>query len=347
MGRGGWLIRHLRANFPAVNTPAAPFPSVSVIIPTYNRPKQIINTLASLAAQTIGPDQFEVIVVDDGSNESYAEVIGRSYGYSLRFIQQKNAGEAVARNTGARHARGRLLAFLDDDILVEPGYLQAMYDEHLKYPLALLIAELHLLLPEKATPFQQWMAEGERNRRFGEVEFTEVLAGVLAVPAEVFLALRGMQPVPDTERGRWIDIDYSYRAYLAGIPLRRCAGAVAYHDDYASADLATACRRMFRVSHWAPGLFQVHPGLRPHLAMFQDKLPVSWDNDPPRMLLAKLARPVASSRPVVWALNVSARLLENHFPSKRLLGPLYRWIISAHVFRGFRHGLKDYRDLPR
>ena len=81
----------------------------SVIVPTHNRPQQLCNCLAALARQDFPRDQFEVIVVDDGS-EPPAKV-----GPGVTLLRQPNAGPATARNTGAAHDRGTYLAFTDDD----------------------------------------------------------------------------------------------------------------------------------------------------------------------------------------------------------------------------------------
>lgn len=87
-------------------------PSVSVIIPAYNSADTIKRALDSVFEQTYA--DYEVIVVDDGSRDDLAAAVA-PYGQRLRLIRQANAGASAARNTGARNARGRYLAFLDAD----------------------------------------------------------------------------------------------------------------------------------------------------------------------------------------------------------------------------------------
>ncbi|MCS3665220.1 glycosyltransferase family 2 protein [Salinibacter ruber] len=84
----------------------------SVIIPVYNRERLIEEALDSVFAQTF--DDFEVIVVDDGSTDRTAEVV-RAYSGSVQLIHQENAGPGVARNTGIEAASGDYVAFLDSD----------------------------------------------------------------------------------------------------------------------------------------------------------------------------------------------------------------------------------------
>lgn len=89
-------------------------PMFSVIIPVYNREKQIGRCLESVLGQTF--KNFEIIVVDDGSRDQTKMVV-RSFGEQVCLIEQQNQGPAVARNTGLRAARGEYAAFLDSDDL--------------------------------------------------------------------------------------------------------------------------------------------------------------------------------------------------------------------------------------
>ena len=88
-------------------------PTVSVIIPLYNKGKYISRALESVFNQTY--TDYEVIVVDDGSTDDGCEVVRRFSDKRLRLIQQTNKGPGAARNTGLRESCGKLLAFLDAD----------------------------------------------------------------------------------------------------------------------------------------------------------------------------------------------------------------------------------------
>jgi glycosyltransferase involved in cell wall biosynthesis len=92
-------------------------PRVSVIIPTYNRPKLLQEAIESALAQTY--PNVEIIVVDDGSTDNTAEIAAQ-YGGKVTYIKQANQDVAAARNTGGRAASGEYLTFLDDDDLIMP-----------------------------------------------------------------------------------------------------------------------------------------------------------------------------------------------------------------------------------
>ncbi len=99
----------------------------SIIIPTYNRPAQLANCLNSLSALDYPANRFEVIVVDDGSNNPPNEVMSTfGHQFQLSILTQQNAGPAAARNSGVAHARGPFLAFTDDDCAVTPKWLKAL-----------------------------------------------------------------------------------------------------------------------------------------------------------------------------------------------------------------------------
>ena len=89
-------------------------PLVSVVIPTYNRAERLKRALESVFNQTF--TDFEIIVVDDGSQDNTEEVIKNMQNPRIRFIKHpRNLGVSAARNTGIKAATGKFIAFLDSD----------------------------------------------------------------------------------------------------------------------------------------------------------------------------------------------------------------------------------------
>jgi glycosyltransferase involved in cell wall biosynthesis len=99
-------------------------PYYSVVIPVYNRALELRTALLSVLAQT--EQDFEIIVVDDGSADDPEGTIDAIGDPRISLIRQENRGGAAARNMGIDAARGRLVAFLDSDDSFLPGHLAAM-----------------------------------------------------------------------------------------------------------------------------------------------------------------------------------------------------------------------------
>ncbi len=104
---------------------------ISVVIPTRNRPQAVESCLDALAAQTLPPGSFEVIVVDDGSKPPLSLDCSRwATKFDLKLVSQHNTGPAGARNRGVAEARGEFLAFTDDDCRPRSDWLSALRSIH-------------------------------------------------------------------------------------------------------------------------------------------------------------------------------------------------------------------------
>ena len=99
-------------------------PYFSVIVPTYNRLARLRRVIAALERQTVSCQDFEVIVVSDGSTDGTADYLALPF-VPLRLtpVLQANQGVAAARNAGVRKAEGEVVVFLDDDVVPAPEWL--------------------------------------------------------------------------------------------------------------------------------------------------------------------------------------------------------------------------------
>ncbi|MGH8318302.1 MAG: glycosyltransferase family 2 protein [Steroidobacteraceae bacterium] len=160
-------------------------PLVSVIIPAYDAAAYIQETLRSVFSQTY--DNYEVIVVNDGSNDT-AELhcVLTPYLDRIVYVQQRNAGPSAARNTGIRHARGDYLAFLDSDDRWLPDSLasQVAFAFSNEPPYDLVYGDMLLVADPLANPH----GKGREIRYFdkcpsvGEVNFASLLMEQCQVP---------------------------------------------------------------------------------------------------------------------------------------------------------------------
>ncbi|HVW39576.1 MAG TPA: glycosyltransferase family A protein [Pirellulales bacterium] len=106
-------------------SPNGPAPTVSIILPTYNRERFLPAAFAAIRSQAF--TDWELIVVDDGSTDDSRSVsaeLARDFSFRFRYAHQENRGPYGARNTGLDLARGRYVAFYDSDDLWLPHHLQ-------------------------------------------------------------------------------------------------------------------------------------------------------------------------------------------------------------------------------
>jgi glycosyltransferase involved in cell wall biosynthesis len=114
-------------------------PRFSIVIATYSRPTELQISLQAMSRLDYSKSQFEVIVVDDGSSVPLDAVVSPFDALiQVRLIRQENAGCGSARNTGARHARGRYVAFTDDDCRHAPDWLTRLERYLERYPNAMV-----------------------------------------------------------------------------------------------------------------------------------------------------------------------------------------------------------------
>jgi glycosyltransferase involved in cell wall biosynthesis len=108
----------------------------SVIVPTRNRADRLDACLAALAHQSLPAEQFEILVVDNGSTDGTAARIARwsELRPGLRRVEEPVPGVSRARNAGIAAARGELLAFVDDDAVAESRWLALLLGAYDRFP---------------------------------------------------------------------------------------------------------------------------------------------------------------------------------------------------------------------
>lgn len=102
-------------------------PSVSAIIPTYNRSSLVKEAIESVLRQS--HTDFEVIVVDDGSTDNTRSVVAQILDHRIRYFRKDNGGQSSALNLGFVKAKGEYIAYLDSDDIWPPDYLKTMVNE--------------------------------------------------------------------------------------------------------------------------------------------------------------------------------------------------------------------------
>ncbi len=154
-------------------------PLVSVIIPTYNRDWIVAEAIDSVLAQDFS--DYELIVVDDGSNDGTPKILA-AYGDRITVLRQPNRGVSAARNRGIAAAAGHLMAFLDSDDLWLPQKLSTQVNFFAEHPEAVI-----------CQTEERWIRNGvrvnpkKRHLKFSGMIFERSLALCLVSPSAVMI----------------------------------------------------------------------------------------------------------------------------------------------------------------
>lgn len=217
--------------------------NITVILCTYNRCASLTKALDSLAASTLlSSVAWEVLVVDNNSSDRTGEVVEyfrRQYPDRFRYLLEPQPGKSYALNAGIRAAQGDVLAFTDDDVTVEPTWLQS------------LTAALDggkcagvggRILPPETVSLPHWLAlEGPYSmggslalfdRGSDPAELTEAPFGANMAFRRAMFEKYGafrtdLGPPPSETRGE--DTEFCQRLLAAGEPLRYEPSAVVHH----------------------------------------------------------------------------------------------------------------------
>jgi GT2 family glycosyltransferase len=175
-----------------------PRPLLSVVIPTYQRRDSLLRLLASLRAQTLPADAYEVIAAVDGSTDGTAEAVrGFPAPHALSALEGPNRGRAAACNAGIRAAAGTVVVLLDDDMEASPGFLAAHARAHEGAGERAVVGAAPIVVCPDSPPFVRYMAGGFRSRleRLAQpgyqLRFRDAYTGNFSARRDVLLAVGG------------------------------------------------------------------------------------------------------------------------------------------------------------
>lgn len=164
---------------------------ISVVIPLYNKEKTIERALRSVLAQTF--QDFEIIVVDDGSTDNGPRVVAAIADPRLRLVRQANAGVSAARNRGAAEARGEVVAFLDADDEWLPEFLETIETLIREHPQSELFATSYFVVGADGRCRPAKLSETDLSDYFRVAASSEppICASAVAVRKQALLTIGG------------------------------------------------------------------------------------------------------------------------------------------------------------
>jgi glycosyltransferase involved in cell wall biosynthesis len=226
--------------------------SVSVIIPAYNASATIGRALEALSRQNCF-QPFEVIVVDDGSFDNTASIVGSFP--SVKYIRQDNAGPAAARDHGAKLAQGEFLAFTDSDCIPHEDWISQLMAGFSQPQVGVVAGSYGIANPESRLARCIYAEILWRHNRlmpdfpnsFGSYDF--------CVRKNVFDAVGGFNT--DYRAASGEDNDLSYKIVQSG--WRIFFQRKAFVDHYHPTLVAKYLKEQFRHGFWRVKMYQDHP----------------------------------------------------------------------------------------
>jgi len=310
----------------------------SVVINTRNHPDELRLCLAALEAQTLAPERWEIVVVDDGSDDTATVGIVEAYSgeSQCRAIPREHIGRATTRNVGVSAARGNYVLFLGDDVLAGPDLLEQHLKAQKRYDPVAVIGQTEWTPECGSDILRQWMD----NRAVWDINdsldagFEYFYTGNASIERRLLLDLGGFDE--QFIVCGWEDIDLSYRLDKWGIRTIYYARAFATHN-HPDMTLDDLCRREYEKAFSAFYFFEKWAG-EAELESLRFWKGTVCDLKSPSLICARFRA-------------FCIRLMEAFLPSLSGLGGMYALMLNAHQVRGLKAGechytpiLKSYRS---
>lgn len=281
----------------------------SIIIPTCNRLQILKRSLHSLEKQTEGGPPFEVILINDGSQDGTADYLKRAnFSFPFHFFSQEHKGPAAARNIGLKKAEGNTILFLNDDCLAAPDLLFQHRKFRQEYGECAVLGKIEWspeisLSPEVKDLADDYCFPYKKIINPANVPFHYFITGNLSAPLPEVIAAGGFDE--HFQDAAYEDIELGYRLQRRGLRLRYNPAAVAFHLHKFNFD--QLCNRQLKAAYW----FQAFAAKHPEAATRFQGAPACRDEFP---------------------------LLKNKYENKKAL----KLILKYMMYRGSKAGKRDF-----
>jgi peptidoglycan/xylan/chitin deacetylase (PgdA/CDA1 family)/GT2 family glycosyltransferase len=301
---------------------------LSVIIPTYNRRDRLRRCLEALAHQTQAATDFDVIVVDDGSTDSTAEMLAHfKTPFALRVIHQPKSGQSAALKRGAE-AADRYCLFLDDDVIAGCDLVAEHYKTQHANAGSAAIGQLTTRPPASADWFarcfaQDWSDHYARlNQGVCLPRWSDCYSGNMSVPRQTLLEVGSYA----ADLPANFDVELGYRLQQHGVPIIYLPAAQGEHADYK--DYRRLLYADEREGRMLPEMVRRHPTL------LAEYLSTFWDTSARaiwlrQFLLTLKIRPQQLAR------------LKPPSPYKHWTWEWFRFLRAYAFWYGVQHALSD------
>ena len=299
-------------------------------MPTYNREDILTMTLKGLEKQDFPISDFEVVVVNDGSQDNTNDILEtfKKGKLNLVSIKQENAGQGNARNNGLQYTKGEIIVLMGDDMIPPPHFLSEHWKSHQENPEneKAVLGKIEWHPDLEVNEFMNWMVNGSSIMgKFGGHQFAYEKLDKGQTPDFNFfytsnLSLKrkflGENPFdPDFSKYGWEDIELGYRLQKEkGMKMAYNPQAKTYH--YHPMDESSLGKRMEMIGRSAHIIDRKYPELK--------KVPPAWK----KCAFAALSNPI----------SLSGLTVVNKISGKRMQSLYYYALSKKYFLRGVKSG---------
>ncbi|MCX8070373.1 MAG: glycosyltransferase, partial [Thermodesulfovibrionales bacterium] len=300
------------------------FKGISLIIPTYNRVNELMRTLSALEQQSLSKEQFEVVIIDDGSTDNTAESVRQflaNTSLDVKYFYQENKKPAAARNLGIKMSQYDLIVFLGDDTTPEKDFLKIHFDTHNLKSIDRKLAVLgYTSWPKeyKVTPFLEFINGYGSQFGYDLIKNGEIVNFSLFYTSNISISRYLLDKLDhlfdeNFKIAGWEDTDIGYRLQKKGMSILYNINARTYH--YHKINILTFCKRQYNIGKFSRLMFNKHPELLEFLNIHRVS---KWSRHRPIAYLMKYLILVCDT------LNIS-------LPHK-----VYSYVLNVHYAMGYK-----------
>ncbi|MFB3882150.1 MAG: glycosyltransferase family 2 protein [Armatimonadota bacterium] len=243
---------------------------LSVVVPTYDRTDLLARCLRGLLDQSAAPEDYEIVVVDDGSTQDAAAVIAAigAPQERLRYLRQENKGPAAARNLGVRHARGGIVLFTGDDCIPDKRLVETHLRVHAEEGDVGAIGLVTWHPETEITPFMAFLESGPQFG-FGKIADPDDVSIWHWYTANCSVGRLRIEEAggfdEDFRHAAFEDMELAYRMKRRGLRFVYRAEARTYHHHPTTFQQHLARQRVVGMS--AALFYRKHPELKIELGI--------------------------------------------------------------------------------
>ncbi|MCX6819728.1 MAG: glycosyltransferase [Candidatus Adlerbacteria bacterium] len=217
---------------PEVKSAATPkrYPSVSILVPSFNEEKTIAGTLQSLLDLTYPKDKLEIVVINDGSKDKTAEIAARFAAEhpQIKLLNKENGGKYTALNVGIEHSSAELIGCLDaDSFVAKDALVEAVKQFETDSSIMAITPAMKVYQPRKVLELMQsveYMFGIFYKKMFDNLSAINVLPGPFSIyKSDVFRKIGGFKHAHNTE-----DMEITFRMHAHGLRIANAHTALVY-----------------------------------------------------------------------------------------------------------------------